>query len=134
MLLVLGGIAFSLCASACKKEAEPQALPVPTVAATPESPPTAATAAETAPVAATPPPPPKAIAPVAPASIDGCCAALSAVAKSGRGAQAKSKSATAAKICSGVAKLVKEGKTTRPSALTTVRAQLGGVDVPSECH
>jgi hypothetical protein len=138
MLLVLGGIALSLSNAGCKKEADPQAVPVPSgtptaVAPTPTGAAESGTAAAT--VAATPPPPPPvAPAPVAQASIDGCCAALSAVAKSGRGKEAKTKSASAARICSGIAKLVKEGKTARGSALTQIRSQLAGVDVPSECR
>lgn len=140
VLLALGGLALSLSLSACKKDPDPQAVPIPSGTAAVVAPPGAAEAASAAAtVPATPPPPttpppPVAVAPVAQASIDSCCAALSAVSKSGRGKEAKSKSAAAAKICSGIAKLVKEGKTARASAMTQIRSQLGGIDVPSECH
>jgi hypothetical protein len=138
VLLALGGLALSLSLSACKKDADPQAVPIPSGTAAVVAPTGAAEAASAAAtVAATPPPaapPPVAVAPVVHASIDSCCAALSAVSKSGRGKEAKSKSASAAKICSGIAKLVKEGKTTRASAMTSIRAQLSGVDIPSECR
>jgi hypothetical protein len=79
-------------------------------------------------------PPPVAAAPVNVQPIDGCCSALAAVSKSGRGADAKSKSSVASKICSGIAPLVKSGKTTRTAALTTIRSQMSGVELPSECR
>jgi hypothetical protein len=56
------------------------------------------------------------------------------VSKSGRGADAKSKAALASKICSGIAPLVKAGKTTRASALTTIKSQMVGAELPAECH
>ena len=46
---------------------------------------------------------------------------FAAVAHSGRGKDAKIKSAQAAKICPGIAALVKSGKTTRASALTQIK-------------
>ena len=134
MLVVCG----SLVLAACKKSEDPAPVPVPSGAAAPtpvanDAPPASAAAAE---VSASPTvaPPPVAAAPVNAQPIDGCCSALAAVSKSGRGADAKSKSALAAKICSGIAPLVKAGKTTRASALTTIRSQMSGAELPSECR
>jgi hypothetical protein len=134
MLLVCGSLVFA----ACKKSEDPAPVPIPTGSAAPtpvanDAPPAGGTAATAgaAPVAPTP----VAVAPtVAAQPIDSCCSALAAVSKSGRGSDAKSKSSVAAKICSGIAPLVKAGKTTRTAALTTIRAQMSGVDLPSECH
>ena len=134
MLLVCG----SLVLAACKKSEDPAPMPIPTGAATPtpvgnEAPPSSAAAAvaTTEPVAVAPP---VAAAPVNQQPIDACCSALAAVGKSGRAADTKSKAALGSKICSGIAPLVKAGKTTRASALSTVRAQLSGIDIPSECR
>lgn len=131
VLLVLGGMALA----ACKKDADAQAdagaivaPPVTTVEGTGAS----ALASVTA--APTPPPPPPPVAPVQHASIDACCSALSAVASSGRGKEAKAKSAQAARLCPGIAKLVKEGKTARGAALTQIKSALVGVEAPSECR
>jgi hypothetical protein len=68
------------------------------------------------------------------ASIDGCCAALSAVKKSGKTAAVKAKAATAASVCPGIAKLVKEGKTSRSGALTQIKSALVGTTPPPECN
>ena len=133
MLLVCG----SLVLVACKKSEDPAPVPVPSGAAAPtpvanDAPPASAAAAgaSAAAIAA----PPVAAAPVNVQPIDSCCSALAAVSKSGRGADAKSKSALAAKICSGIAPLVKAGKTTRASALTTIRSQMSGAELPAECR
>src|SRR5262245_50001778 len=76
--LLLGTIALSasVFVVGCKKDEAPQAVPITSVATTPEAPPTAAQPAVTVPVTASatppPPPPPPPAAPAAPASIDGC--------------------------------------------------------------
>ena len=129
MLLISGSLLFA----ACKKSEDPTPVPLPTGAAS-----AAAVPADTAPAATIAAPvavsPPVAVAPVNTQPIDACCSALAAVSKSGRGADAKSKAALASKICSGIAPLVKAGKTTRASALTTIKSQMVGVDVPAECR
>jgi hypothetical protein len=134
MILILGALALA----ACKKDADSQAGAGTATSAAPLPPSTgeatAASAMASVTAAPTPPPPPVAAAPVQQASIDACCSALSAVGKSGRGRDAKAKSAQASKVCPGIAKLVKEGKTTRASALTQIKSALVGVDIPSECH
>lgn len=129
LLLVCGGLLLA----ACKKDADPQAIPIPSGSAAMAAPTTSSmadavptTTASAAPTTA--PPPPVA---TAQASIDSCCAALS---HAGKTKAEKDKAATAAKVCTGVAALVKSGKSQRASALTTIRAQLGGIEVPAECH
>lgn len=133
VLLVCGSLLFA----ACKKSEDPAPVPVPSGAASPtpvgnDAPP-ASGAMATASAVATVAPPPVA-APVNAQPIDGCCSALAAVGKSGRSADTKSKAALASKICSGIAPLVKAGKTSRASALTTIRSQMSGAEMPAECH
>ena len=135
VLLVCGSLALV----ACKKSEDPAPVPVPTGSAAPtpvanDAPPASAAAAADTSAAAVVAPPPVAAAPVNAQPIDGCCSALAAVSKSGRSADTKSKAALASKICSGIAPLVKAGKTTRASALTTIRSQMSGVELPSECR
>jgi len=136
VLLVCGSLALV----ACKKSEEPAPVPVPTGSAAPtpvanDAPPASAAAADTSAAAVVaPPPPPVAAAPVNAQPIDACCSALGAVSKSGRSADTKSKAALSAKICSGIAPLVKSGKTTRASALTTIRSQMSGAELPPECR
>ena len=131
VLMVLGALSLV----ACKKEAEPEAVPVPSATTpAPVAADSAGAAGTVATAVATTPPPVVNTAPVQPANIDACCSALSAVAHSGRGKDAKIKSAQAAKICPGIAALVKSGKTTRASALTQIKSSLVGVDVPAECR
>jgi hypothetical protein len=110
--------------------------PQPTTVPTPAADPTAATgsAAEAPAAAGT-----AAAATDAPktgggggASIDGCCSALSAIKSSGLPPDVKAKAASAASTCAGISKLVKEGKTSRASALAQIRATMGGT-APSEC-
>jgi hypothetical protein len=132
-------VASALSLAACKKQEEPQAVPLPS-ATTPapvgaDSSGAAGTTAD-APVTAAPTVAPPVVNPhpVQQASIDACCSALAAVAHSGRGKDAKIKSAQASKICPGIAKLVKSGQTTRASALTQIKSALVGVDVPGECR
>ena len=131
ILLISGSLLFA----ACKKSEDPTPVPLPSgatsAAAVPADTAPAAAATPATPVAVTPP---VAVAPVNTQPIDACCSALAAVSKSGRGGDAKSKAALASKICSGIAPLVKAGKTTRASALTTIKSQMIGVDVPPECH
>src|SRR4051812_3019658 len=122
VLVVLAGLALT----ACKKDADPQAIPVPsasTVAEAPPQPTAAADATATAATSATPPPP-VAVAPVQQQPIDSCCSALSSAAGGAKKGD-KDKLLQASKICSGISALVKSGKTQRASALTTIRGQLG---------
>lgn len=133
VLLVSGSLLFA----ACKKSEDPTPVPIPTGAASPtpvpnEAPPASADGAMSA--APTAVAPPVAANPVNVQPIDACCSALAAVSKSGRGADAKSKASLASKICSGIAPLVKAGKTTRASALTTIKSQMVGAELPAECH
>ena len=135
MLLVCG----SLVCAACKKSEDPAPVPVPSGAAAPtpvanDAPPASGAPAANASAVAIVAPPPVAAAPVNVQPIDGCCSALAAVSKSGRSADTKSKAALTAKICSGIAPLVKAGKTTRTSALTTIRSQMNGAELPAECR
>lgn len=134
VLLVLGALSLV----ACKKEVEPEAVPVPSASApapvAADSAAAAASAAAASAAAAVAAPPVVNTQPVVQQPIDSCCSALAAVAHSGRGKDAKIKSAQAAKICPGIAALVKSGKTTRASALTQIKSSLVGVDVPAECH
>ena len=128
VLLVSGSLLFA----ACKKSEDPTPVPLPTGAASPtpvpnEAPPAAVSAAA---VAVAPP----VTAPLNVQPLDACCSALAGVAKSGRGADAKSKAALASKICSGIAPLVKAGKTSRASALSTIKSQMVGAELPAECH
>ena len=134
MLLVCGSLVFA----ACKKSEDPVPVPIPTGSASPtpvgnDAPPSGTAAAPSAAVTAAPTPP-VAVAPVNQQPIDACCSALAAISKSGRAADTKSKAALGSKICSGIAPLVKAGKTTRTSGLSTIRAQLSGIDIPSECR
>lgn len=92
----------------------------------------AAAAASGAPVPVAAPPATEAPKPVAQASIDGCCSALAAMQKSGLPAVVKSKAAVASATCAGIAKLVKEGKTSRSAALAQIGATMGGAP-PAEC-
>jgi hypothetical protein len=146
VLVALG----ALCAACKKEEAEPQVIPVSVQSATPvladpvpvaSAKPTASAAAEPVASAAPSAAPAAAEPPVAAepahgggASIDACCKALAAVEKSGKSAEAKTKAATAARICTGIDKLVKSGKTSRSSALTQVKSGLLGTSVPPECR
>ena len=134
----------ALLAIGCKKsEEEPQVVPLPSAApapvkAAPEQQPAqpAGDTAAAAPSAAVPvpvaPPPAETPKPVAQASIDGCCAALAAIPKSGLPAAVKGKAAVASATCAGISKLVKEGKTSRASALAQIGATMGGA-APAEC-
>lgn len=139
------GLVGAFAASACKsKESEPVAIPMPSGSAAvvpadsaggaPEA--QAASAAASASAAPTTTAAP-ATAPATPVksggSVDACCSALAALGRSGKDAAVKSKAKTASMVCSGIAKRVTSGETTRASALTSVRAQLAGVPIPGEC-
>lgn len=143
-LVVVGG---------CKgKEEEPQIIPMPTSSAAgsvkadpgpsgsaaPAAGDTASATGSAAPAttqSAAPTPPTTPVTPTGPRgeSIDGCCSALAAYKSSGRPADVKAKAATAATICSGIAKRVKDGQVSRSSAMTTIKAQIAGLSVP-ECN
>ncbi len=145
----LGALLFT----GCKKEEEaPQAVPLPSAAAPVKAvedsqaaqgsaaqgsaaqgsaAPAGEAAPTTMPVAPTATEAPK---PVAQASIDACCSALSALAKDAKAApHVKSKAATAASMCATTGKLVKEGKAPRSSALTQIRATMAG-NAPAACN
>jgi len=117
---------------ACKKDADPQAIPVPSGAAATEVPSAAPEATTTASASAAPTPPPPPVVTQPP--IDGCCSALNSAGNSAKNKNDKDKYQQAAKICSGIAAKVKSGASQRSSALVTIRGQLAGVSVPSECH
>ena len=138
-LLVIGG----LIAVGCKKDEDPASVPVPSqsAAATPPPAPTTtedpdAGAPETP--SATPNTNPQPVVtttvPKKQESIDACCSALRAVQKSGKTAIAKSKAAAAAGVCPGIAKLVKDGTTSRSAGLAQIRSSLTGFAVPPECQ
>jgi hypothetical protein len=142
----LVALAAGLLLTGCgKKEEQPQAVPLPSapepVKAVPDPQPTqtaaAPTAAPTGTEAAVTPPAtaaaPATTAPVAQASIDACCKALADIQSSGLPAATKAKAAQASGTCSGIAKLVKEGKASRTSALTQIRVTMGG-SVPAACN
>lgn len=137
LVLALGAFVLS---SACKKQEEPEPIPVtagsaPTVVAADSAAAAAASAAAaaTATTVVVPPPPPTTTVKKG-ENIDACCSALAAVERSGRDPKTKSKFRQASAICPGISALVKDGKTQRSSALTQVRASLVGVSVPSECN
>ena len=128
----------------CKDKEDPATVPVPsgepaTTAAAPA--PTTSTTedpAASASASATAAPPPVAgtgaAVPHKGESIDACCNALRAVAKSGKTSTAKAKAASAAAVCPGIAKLVKDGTTSRSAGLSQIRSALTGYDVPGECR
>lgn len=135
----------SLITIGCKKDEEPASVPVPSASApaliTP--PPAASDDADGGAAAApsdapsanpTPQPVVTTTVPAKQESIDACCTALKAVAKSGKTATAKSKAASAAAVCPGIAKLVKSGTTTRSAGLSQIRSALTGFAVPGECR
>jgi hypothetical protein len=139
---VLLGCLFlgSVMVTGCKKEEDPATVPVPSASqAAPAPAPSAAepapsaTEAPTAAPTAAPQPAGTVVAPKKGESIDSCCSALKAVAKSGKTAIAKSRAAAAAGVCPGIAKLVKDGTITRQAGLTQVRTSLSGFDAPAEC-
>ncbi len=133
VLLLAGGLTLVACKKKEETSATAQSASAPAATAPAETAPPAAS--ESAPPAATTPPPPAPVAQPAPQRpIDDCCAALAAVRSSGRGREAKQKAATAARICPAIARQVREGRTQRSSALTQIKAQLAGTDVPAACN
>lgn len=142
-LLIVSLVA--LAALGCgKKEEEPvvMALPSATVAPvkavedSPQPPPATGNAtadavpvmaASTAPVAE----PPKV---VAQQPIDGCCSALAAMLKDPKtAAGVKAKATAAGAMCGALAKQVREGKGSRTTALTQIKATMAG-SAPSQCN
>lgn len=136
--LLLGSVIFV----GCKDKEEPASVPVPSgePAATASAPTTTTTTEDPdagAPAASTPAANPQPVATVTTRkgeSIDACCTALRGVAKSGKTATAKSKAAAAAAVCPGIAKLVKDGTTSRSAGLAQIRSALTGFSVPPECQ
>jgi hypothetical protein len=114
-----------------KKESTPAAIPIPS-----GDPATVTSGGTTDPPATPPPvtPPPVATAPVSHGSIDACCAALSAIERSGKEAATKKKAAMAAKVCPGIAARVKSGQVPRAEALAQILSALAGSSAPGECH
>lgn len=142
-LIVVSGLLAIGCG---KKEEEPVVMTMPSAAVapvkavedTPQAQPAAADSAAADPAAAaaanTPPPaaePPK---PVAQASIDGCCSALAAMVKDAKSdAALRAKATSASAMCASMAKLVKEGKGSRSTALTQIKATMVG-KAPAACN
>jgi hypothetical protein len=145
LLIITGGLLFG---SACSKEEQPQSIPVPSGA-----PSAAPVAADTSTAANTAAPAPSAVAPAvdtaatpqpgintkaqqqAGASIEPCCAALNTMSVlSGKSAESKAKAGAASKACYGIAKLVKDGKTSKAAAMAQIRSSLGDVSPPPECN
>jgi len=128
-------VTIGLIGSACgKKDQDPQSIPVGSASAATVAAdnPTAAAADAAAPPPVTPPvvttTPPK-----TGGNIDGCCAGIAAVKKSGKDAVAKSHAASAALVCPGISKQVTAGTVTRSAALVQIKSLLQGVTVP-ECN
>jgi hypothetical protein len=113
-----------------KKESAPTDIPVPSGTAAPVASGPADPGTATPPVA----PPPVATTPVAHASIDACCAALSAIEHSGKEKATKMKAAMAAKVCPGIASRVKAGQVPRSEALAQILSAMSGATAPGECH
>jgi hypothetical protein len=119
-------------ATSASAEPATTADPAPTTVKTTAKPKPSASA----PVASvTPPPSASAPPPSSQASfqsIQRCCAALSAESK--KEGPNKSRYATAATTCYGIAQQVKDGKADPAAAKTTIRAQLSRVPVPAACR
>jgi hypothetical protein len=98
--------------------------------------PTTVAADQDAGAIATPTPPPRPVNTTPPRSesIDACCSAISAIKQSGKDTITKRKAEAAAAVCPGIARLVKDGKTSRKDALTQIRSALSGATAPSECN
>jgi len=138
-----------------KKEEEPIALAMPSAAAvtpvkaTQDPTPAAAAAgnaaagnaagnaAATPEAAATPAavaPPAEAPKAAPPQPIDGCCSALQSMTRDAKlDAVTKSKASAALSMCNATAKLVKDGKASRSTALTQIKATMAG-KAPSACN
>lgn len=125
-----------------KKEEDPVVLPMPSAAIAPvkavqDTAPAVAETASAAPPTDAPvapaaaPEPPK---PVAQQSIDGCCSALAGMLKDPKtSASVRSKATAASAMCGALAKQVKEGKGSRTTALTQIKATMAG-NAPSACN
>ncbi len=134
-------LAGSVATFGCKKSEDPATVPVPTTTAaapTPPEPTSTATEDPTAAASGAPATPPPVVTatqtPTKHETIDACCSALSAISKSGKSATAKSKAASAAAVCPGIAKLVKNGTTSRTAGLAQIRSAMTGFDIPGECR
>jgi hypothetical protein len=132
-------LAGSVATFGCKKSEDPATVPVPTTTAAAVTPPEPTNTATEDPSASGAPttPPPVVTATHTPTkheTIDACCSALSAISKSGKSATAKSKAASAAAVCPGIAKLVKNGTTSRTAGLAQIRSAMTGFDIPGECR
>lgn len=132
-----------------KKEEEPVVLAMPSAtapapvkaaedpapAATPQPIAAGGSAAAVDTAAAPATPPPAAEAPKGPApSIEGCCSALQNMTRDAKlDAVTKSKATAALGMCNATAPLVKSGKAPRATALTQIKATMGG-SAPSACN
>lgn len=68
------------------------------------------------------------------AAIRGCCASLRSEAAKQSSPSDKSKYEAAAASCDGIATVVRNGGTTRASAMGSVRAALRGASLPAGCN
>jgi hypothetical protein len=139
VLLVCGGLVLGACK---KKDSDPSDSTAVTDTAAPNAAPSAPSTAAAAPPSASAAPTDSASAAPAPAAptaavpqrpIDDCCAALAAARRFGRGRAAKNKATRAVEICPGLAALVRQGRATRQQALTQIKSELLGADLPGSC-
>ena len=134
--LLLAVLTLSGAALGCGKKDEADTVPTSSAAAATvaaEAPDAGAAAAVPDAAAPTPVTPVTPSKPAGGGNIDGCCAGIAAVKKSGKDASSKNKAAAAAMACPGISKAVKDGKTSRADAMTQIKALLGGVTVPECC-
>jgi hypothetical protein len=129
LVLAFGGLLLGACGKKDGAAGDAPSASAPVTAA----PVASETAAPVETATAAPTPTPVVTTPKVQENIDACCNALQGEAKSGKGT-AKAAAARALTICPGVAKLVREGKTTRASGLTQIRSALVGTSVPSQCQ
>lgn len=150
LVLLCGGLTLAACGkkdndAGSTSSAAATAAATATATAAPTATATAAPADTGAPAAsdsaAAPPADTASAAPVATTNvvapqrgIEDCCAALAAVATSGRGRAAKNRSFRALEVCPGIAAQVRAGRATRSAALTQVRSALVGHPVPAACR
>ncbi|HEX4335143.1 MAG TPA: hypothetical protein VH062_04475 [Polyangiaceae bacterium] len=95
-----------------------------------------AVAAGGAPAEPAPPTTPDAVPkkPVSSGSVQSCCTALEKAAdKAGKTGKTAQRYAAASSVCAGLEKSLKAGKANLAATKVTLRAQLGGVPVPSGC-
>lgn len=127
IMLLAGGLALCLLGACKKEESPPDTIPTtaetaePTATAAPTATATASDSAAVTPVPVTPTTAAKATG----QGLEACCAALKAKASGTGMASAKDRAKQAAQLCASMSELVKQGKTTRASALTSLRSAAG---------